>query len=90
MKEGTLDLATCPLLTIADVGMLCRNLELAKRGAYHGWLKPCVRTAESTRGYVLYQRRSVDAFLARIINGEVPPALPRNKSTEAEPQQEAA
>lgn len=72
--KATIDLSTAPLLTIHDVGELCRNVELAKRGVHHGWLRHCVKSAEGTSGIYLYRRQEVDAFLTRIMSGEVPPS----------------
>lgn len=77
--KGTIDLSTCPLLSLRDMGELFRNLDLAKRAIRAGWIKPCVRTAESNRGISLFARRDVDAVLARIIGGDLPPPLPRNR-----------
>ncbi len=72
--KAQIDLSTAPLLTIHDVGELCRNAELAKRGVYHGWLRHCAKSSEGSTGIYLYKRSAVDAFLARIMSGEVPPS----------------
>ena len=74
--SASIDLTTCPLLTRQDIGQLCRNLDLAKRGIHHGWLTPAVRTG-ATKGKLLYTRAEVDRFIARLETGEVPDALPR-------------
>lgn len=72
--KATIDLSTAPLLTLQDIGELCRNLELAKRGYHHGWLQYCVKSAEGRSGIPLFTRAVVDRFLARIIAGEIPPS----------------
>lgn len=72
--KATIDLSTAPLLTIHDVGELCRNAELARRAVHHGWLEHCAKSAEGSTGIYLYRRADVDRFIARIMCGEVPPS----------------
>lgn len=73
MKKTTIDLSTCPLLTLADIGELLRSGELAKRCLYHGWIKP-VAASGGERGTNLFARKDVDTLVARIMAGEVPPS----------------
>jgi len=76
--SATLDLSTCPFLDAADLGILLRHKELAKRAIYHGWISYCTRTGPGgDAGHLLFTRADVDALAARIRAGEVPPALPR-------------
>ena len=82
--SATLDLSTCPFLDVADLGVLLRSKELAKRAIYHGWIQHCTRTGpKGEAGPYLYERAAVDALAARIRAGEVPPAMPRNSKSEA-------
>lgn len=81
MSQG-FDLTTCPLLTRSDIGVLCRGIEIVKRGIYHGWLVAKVHTSATNRGKSLYTRADVDRFIARLEAGEVPAPLPRGKEAE--------
>lgn len=73
----TLDLVSAPLLTQEDIGTLLRVQDLARRAVYHGWIKPCARSGDGGSSKPLYNRPDVDALIARVAAGEVPPQRPR-------------
>ena len=75
--SATLDLCSAPLLTQDDIGTLLRVQDLARRAIYHGWIKPCARSGDGGSSKPLYNRADVDALIARVSTGEVPPQLPR-------------
>ena len=75
-SSAILDLNTAPFLGVDDLGVYLRSKELAKRSIYHGWIQYSVRTG-GTSGPYLFAREQVDALVARIRAGEVPPAMPR-------------
>lgn len=79
-----LNLSTAELLTMDDVGTILRVKDLARRAVHHGWLTPCARSADGGSGSWLFSKESVDSLIARIKQGEVPPALPRKKDTQPE------
>ena len=81
--KSTIDLTTCPLLTFADLSELLRSKDLATRCTYHSWIKPTSNTAQSGNGKNLFSRSDVDALIARIMSGEVPPEYPRPQKKEA-------
>jgi hypothetical protein len=77
MNAPTLNLTSAPLLTQEDLGTLLRVKDLARRAIYHGWIKPCARSAEGGSAKPLFARADVDSLIARVSTGEVPPQLPR-------------
>jgi hypothetical protein len=75
--NAILDLCSAPLLTQDDLGTLLRVKDLARRAIYHGWIKPCARSSDGGSSKPLYNRPDVDALIAKVSAGEVPPPLPR-------------
>lgn len=79
-----LDLNTAELLTQDDIGTILRVKHLAERAIYHDWIAPCARSAAGGSGTWLFSREAVRSLVARIKQGEVPPALPRKKDAQPE------
>jgi hypothetical protein len=75
------DVTTLPLLTSGDCAALFRVPELFLCALRAGWLKPCARRHK----IALYARADVDACIARIRAGEMPPARGRNNQPEPTP-----
>ena len=63
-----IDLATCPLLTTADLETILRMPTLAHKAIRKGWIKPI----QSTGRNYLFKRADVDRLVARISAGEMP------------------
>lgn len=83
-RPGVLDLNTAELLTQDDIGTMLRVNELARRAIYHGWIRPCARSGDGGSGSWLFTREEVRSLIARIKQGEVPPAIPRKKDAQPE------
>lgn len=68
--SATADVTTLPLLTAKDCAALFRVPDIFTRAVQAGWLSPCASGGK----VALYARADVDACVARIRSGELPPA----------------